>query len=208
MIDLNSASVKDSDALPDASIISCFNEMYDLTNKPVLAFITAKCGNTADIADIFQDTYMELYQRLKKRGTDYVTDSKAFVLKIAKNRRARHYSLAKRLQMFVSVSTTAKTGDGENGETEISGADIDSILAEDSMEDYAVNQIILEDLRQFIRQKPEDIKKIFYLFYDLGLSIPEIARKLSLGESNVKNKLYRTVKELKNLLEKGDNCNE
>ena len=54
----------------------------------------------------------------------------------------------------------------------------------------------------YIEQKPPDVKKIFYLFYNIGLSIPEIAGELSLSESGVKNKLYRTIKELRNLLMK------
>ena len=44
------------------------------------------------------------------------------------------------------------------------------------------------------------MKKVFYLFYDVGQTIPEIARALSMSESNVKHKLYRTLKELQTLL--------
>ena len=100
------------------------------------------------------------------------------------------------------VSTTAKDDDCDNGETESSDQDINSFLTEDSTEDYVVNQILIENARKYIRQKPADVEKIFYLFYDIGLTIPEIAKNLSMSESSVKNKLYRTVKELQNLLKK------
>jgi len=135
-----------------------------------------------------------------------VTDGKALVFKIAKRKLARNYSMLKRLQIFVSMTITVKDGDSENEteEMEISGADMDLYLT-DNTEDYVVNQILLENSRKFIQQKPADIKKIFYLFYDVGLTIPEIAKELSLTESNVKNKLYRTVKEIQNLLLKGGN---
>ena len=63
------------------NIASRFDEIYNSTNKAVLAFITAKCGRTADIGDIFQETYMELYQILIKRGVEYVTNDKALVLR-------------------------------------------------------------------------------------------------------------------------------
>ncbi len=43
----------------DPNITSRFNEIYDSTGKTVLAFVTAKCRNTADIQDIVQDTYVE-----------------------------------------------------------------------------------------------------------------------------------------------------
>ena len=54
--------------MSNPNIASRFDDIYDSTNQAVLAFITAKCKNTADISDIFQDTYMELYQVLIKRG--------------------------------------------------------------------------------------------------------------------------------------------
>ena len=185
--------------MSDASVVSRFNEIYDSTNKTVLAFITAKCGNTADVGDIFQETYMELYQRLQKRGADYVKDGKNFTLRVAKNKIARHYKLAERLKMFTSMTMTIKN-ENEDNETELSGADMDAFLAEDNIEDYLINQEILEDVRRFIKQKPADVGQIFYFFYEMDLSILEIAQILSLTESNVKHKLYRTLKELRNLL--------
>ena len=44
------------------------------------------------------------------------------------------------------------------------------------------------------------IFKIFYLYYAEGLKITEIAKELKLKESAVKNKIYRTLKELKEAL--------
>jgi RNA polymerase sigma-70 factor (ECF subfamily) len=187
-------SAQENNLAAESNIDSLFNEIYDSTSKSVLAFITARCGNTSDVSDIFQDTYIELYQLMNKRGTNYVTDGKALVFRIAKRKLARHYSLLKRLKSFVSM-----TGKNENSEeTELSDieTEADSFLTED----FVVNQIILDNAKHFIKQKPEDIKKIFYLFYDMDMSIPEIAKMLSLSESSVKNKLYRTIKELKDLL--------
>ena len=188
--------MKDRDIISDANIDLRFNEIYDSTNKFVLSFITAKCGNIADIEDILQETYMELYKRLKKRGAEYVIDGKAFVLRIAKNKIARHYTVAKRLRMFVSPTVTNK--DNENEEIELSDAETSS--SSFMTEDFVVDQIMLENIKKLIKQKPGDIEQIFYFFYDMGMSIPEIAKALSLSESNVKNKIYRTINELRNLL--------
>jgi RNA polymerase sigma-70 factor (ECF subfamily) len=183
--------------MTDPGVASRFDEIYNSTSKAVLAFITAKCGRAADVADIFQDAYMELYQALLKRGADYATNGKALIFRIAKRKIARYYSLAERLRMFVSIS--AENGDGEEADL----SDFDP--AAYSIEEYAVNQVMLDDARRFIMSKPEDVKRVYYLFYDVGLTIPEIADALSMGESNVKNKLYRTLKELRSLLaEKGE----
>lgn len=192
MIDPNIISRKGSDVMPESDINSRFNEIYDSTNKSILAFITVRCANTSDISDIFQDTYMELYKLIYKCGVSYITDSKALVFKIAKRKIARNYSLWKRLQIFVPM-----TIENENTkETELSEFEADSFLTED----FVVNRIIADNAKQFIKRKPEDVKKVFYLFYEMDKSILEIAQILSLSESNVKNKLYRTLKELKNLL--------
>lgn len=181
--------------MPDEDIALRFNEIYESTNKSVLVYITAKCGHTADISDIFQDTYMELYRLLRRRGVDYVTNELALTLRIAKRKVARHYSLLERFSHFVQSSMVNEDGD----EVDLPDLEADGFLTED----FAVNRVMLESAWQFVRQKPEDTKKVFYLFYQTGLTIPEIATMLKISESNVKNKLYRTLRELRTLLDKG-----
>jgi RNA polymerase sigma-70 factor (ECF subfamily) len=188
--------VRGGDLMSNPNIASRFDEIYNFTSKAVLAFITAKCRNTADISDILQDTYMELYRVLIKRGAEYVTNEKAFMLRKKKKKIARYYSLLERLRIFVSMN--ASNEDGE--EVELSDFEADTF----SLEDYAVNQVLLESARKFIMSKSEDIKKVYYLFYDVGLSIPEIATTLSMSESSVKNKLYRTLKELQTYFKEGE----
>ena len=169
-----------------------FDEIYNSTNKAVLAFITAKCGRIADVGDIFQETYMELYRVLDKRGADYVTNEKALVMRLAKQRISKHYSLMERLRIFVSTTMVNDNDD----EIDLSDFEVDGFLTED----LAVNNVMYEKARQFIESKPNDVQKVFYLTYDAGLTISEIAQAISIKESSVKNKLYRTLKELRNLL--------
>jgi RNA polymerase sigma-70 factor (ECF subfamily) len=169
-----------------SDIASRFDEIYDSTRKEVLAFITARCGSTADICDIFQETYMELYKVLLKRGAEYVTHEKALVMRIAKRKIAKHYTFLERFKNFVSFS---RDGEDAGDFTEFEDDDF-------CTEEFSVNNILLENARKFIKAKPENVRKVFYLMYDVGLTIPEIAKMLSMSESNVKNKLYRTLKEL------------
>ena len=171
---------------------SRFDEIYNSTNKAVLAFITAKCGRITDVGDIFQETYMELYRVLDKRGADYVTNEKALVMRLAKQKISKHYSLIERLRIFVSMTTENDNDD----EVDLSDFEADGL----STEDLVVNSVMFEDVKQIIKSKPEDVQKVFYLMYDVGLTISEIAEALSITESSVKNKLYRTLKELRNLL--------
>jgi RNA polymerase sigma-70 factor (ECF subfamily) len=158
----------------------------------VLAFITVKCGRTVDINDIFQETYMELYNLLEKRGVNYVTHEKALVMRIARRKISKHYSLLERLKVFVSL-----TGSNEEDED----VKLTEFIADDfSLEEFVIDDILLENARKLIKTKPEDVRKVFYLMYNVGLTIPEIAQRLSMSESNIKNKLYRTIKELRDIL--------
>lgn len=181
--------------MPNPETVMRFDEIYDSTRKAVLAFITVKCGHTTDIADIFQETYMEVYQILCRRGTEYVTNEKALVMRVTKRKIARYYSLLERLRMFVSLSTV--NADGENVElNDLHDYDADAFLTED----YAVDMVMLESVQKILKSKPEDVQKVFYLMYKADLTIPEIAKALSISESNVKNKLYRTIKDLRTIL--------
>ena len=178
--------------MSNPSAASRFDAIYNSTHKAVLILVTSKCRRTADIGDIFQDTYMELYQVLDKRGADYINNDMAFVLRLAKQKIAKYYSLQERMRIFVSLNAS-KDGDES---ADISDFQADSFLTED----FVVNQALLEEARCFVQSRPEIVQKVFYLFYDMGLTISEVAEALSIGESNVKNKLYRTLKELRELL--------
>ena len=178
--------------MPNPEIALRFDEIYDSTNKAVLAFITAKCGQTTDICDIYQDTYMELYQVLIRRGVDYVTNERALVLRIAKRKVARYYSLLERLKIFVSINFITVNED----EVDISDFEPDAFLTED----FSIKHDTLDSITQFIQSKPEDVQKVFYLKYNADLSIAEIAQALGTSESGIKNKLYRTLKEIRNIL--------
>ena len=175
---------------PDAD--SRFDEIYDSTSKAALTLITVKCGCTADIGDIFQDTYMELYKVLVKRGAGYIKNEKAFVLRIAKRKLARYYSMRKKPGVFVPM--TVENDDAE--EIALTDFEAGAFLSED----FADNWALVESVRQAISSKPEDVQKVFYLMYDVGLTIAEIARAMSIKESSVKNKLYRTLAQLRTLL--------
>ena len=142
-----------------------FNQMYDETSQKVLIYITSKCGNPSDIQDIFQETYTELFFILKKRGGEYVQNSEAFAMQIAKQKVYRHYTLLQKLKNGLPIERVT-----------------DALLAE---------------IRLHLRGKPAVTQKIFYLFYNMEQTIPQIAAELQMTESNVKNRLYRTLSELR-----------
>ncbi|MGI5897510.1 MAG: RNA polymerase sigma factor [Oscillospiraceae bacterium] len=170
----------------DQAATSLFNALYDATNRKVLSFIIAKCSNTADIRDLFQETYLELYALLVKRGTKYVKNGEALVMKLARQKVYRHYSLLRRLRPAVSIPEPAEE------EPCLEQAEV-------ALEDDAFTAALIAEIGGILSQKPQQVQKIFYLYYSLDRSIPEIAALLSMSEANVKNKLYRTIRELREL---------
>lgn len=186
----------------DQNATALFNDIYDSTNKKILIYITAKCNNTNDIKDIFQDTYMELYSVLVKRGPGYIENSEAFVTKIAKQKIYRYYSFLDKVKLMFSNSVTDESGDDANAPANVAANEDDSFC----LDDIISEKDLIARVNEFISKKPEDIKKIFYLFYYLNLTIPEIAGLLVISESNVKNKLYRTLKELRKIYQIKGEC--
>ena len=43
-----------------------FNRIYDETYNNTLKFIVCKCSNMEDVNDILQETYLEIYNSIKK----------------------------------------------------------------------------------------------------------------------------------------------
>jgi len=177
-----------------------FNEIYESTSKTVLAYIIAKCKYTADINDIFQDTYLELYQVLNSHTQSYVQHPKAFTLKIARRKISRYYTLLERIKRFVSMTTV----DDYRNEIDLSDFNTDAVM----IEDFIIDCVILESAKKYLNSKSEEIQKVFFLYYDFGLTILEIAQTLNISQSNVKHKLYRTLNELREILMKGDEFDE
>ncbi|MCM1246580.1 MAG: sigma-70 family RNA polymerase sigma factor [Roseburia sp.] len=165
-----------------------FDELYDATHEKVLAYIIVKCGNTEDVADIFQETYTEIVKVICKHGIDYFKNPEAFVMQVAKKKIYRHYKLLERLRGI------EETYDFD--ESNLNNIEIEQV----SFAELAATKEMVETAISYLKQKDELTKKIFYLYYFLDKSIKEIARLFSVKESNVKNKLYRTLKELREYL--------
>jgi RNA polymerase sigma-70 factor (ECF subfamily) len=170
-----------------------FDQIYNKTYKRILHFVTARCGNPSDIADILQETYAELYRVLVRWGTDYIQNPEAFVMQLAKSKVYRYYSFSEKIKNILPFSTMG--WNREEGTTEVIPA-MDEVP---ELNDLVANRILLKEIADFIRTKPGDIQRIFYLYYVLEQSSAQIALDLHLNESTVKSKIHRTVHEVRTL---------
>ena len=107
---------------------------------------------------------------------------------VAKRKIYRHYKFKERL---CGVEETY-----DFGEPNLENVDIEQI----SFDEFMITKETVQSAISYLKNKDELTKKIFYLYYFMDKSIKEIADLFSVKESNVKNKLYRTLKEIRQYL--------
>ncbi|MFR8233946.1 MAG: RNA polymerase sigma factor [Clostridia bacterium] len=166
--------------------IDKFEKIYNDTYNRTLKYIVVKCNNIEDVNDIMQDTYLELLNKIKRNKLEKVENIENYILGIASNIIKRHYTKKKK-ENIISYD------DEENS--------VELLISDDfDLEENIITKENVDKIWSYIKGKELIIIKIFYLYYGLGLKISEIAQELEIGESNIKNKIYRTLKELKKYL--------
>ena len=161
-----------------------FRQIYDTTYRQTAAQILAKSRQSGDAADLIQEVYLEVYTILQRRGQGYIRNPVALVGKITRQALARYYRTMSHRQEVYAVESE----DGINAEME----DIHAL----SVEEIAADREVLLCTDRYLRKRGEEVRKIFHLYYRFGMTVPEIARLLGRTESDVMNKLYRTLKEI------------
>lgn len=152
----------------------------------MLIYITGKCHKIEDVSDIFQETYMELLLVLEKKDWEEIQNEEAFLIKLAKRKIYRHYSFLEKLENLITRKIEEETVH-----------DVEHINLMLSPEHKVIRQSMIDQAHRYLKTKDELTKKIFYLYYYDEVTIAQIAKMLSVGESTVKNRLYRTLKEMR-----------
>ena len=156
-----------------------FNEIYDKTYDIVVKYVVCKCNNIDDVNDIIQDIYIALYKQLSKNNN--IENINQYVIGIAKNKINKYNGKSYKIKNLFTK------------------AEINNLKNNINIEKNIVDKDNLEEIWKYLKNKDIIIFKIFYLYYVESLTIKEISKQLNINESNVKNYLYRTLKELKNI---------
>ena len=67
------------------------------------------------------------------------------------------------------------------------------------VEDSICTNELVNEIEDIIAGKSQEIRKIFFLRFSLELSITDIANLMRVKESYIKNKLYRTIQEIREI---------
>ena len=167
-----------------------FEFLYNSTYKNVLKYTICHCKNLDDVNDIIQDVYTELYQTVINKKYIDIENCEGYIIGIAKNKIKGHYKQLKNNYLETEIETIEQYSD----------KDI-------NLEKDLINKDNVLNVWNYLKDKGEITARIFYLYYVMDIPIKTIAEDLELSESNVKNYLYRTQKELKKKFKKGDDYN-
>ena len=165
-----------------------FEFLYNSTYKSVLKYTICHCKNLDDVNDIIQDIYTELYETIVNKKYINLENIESYIIGIAKNKIKSHYNLLK-------VDVTIQV---DNDIEMINDNDID-------IENDLITKDNVLQIWKYLKNKSELTARIFYLYYVMEIPIKTITEDMQITESNVKNYLYRTKKELKEKFMKGDN---
>lgn len=150
-----------------------FDVVYNESYKDISRYVVLNANNIGDVKDILQNIYLEVYKNIDK-----VSD-KNYVFGIAKNVLKKYYRFK-----FLRKDDTEIT---------------DNIKSNINLEKKVMDKFDTELVWKYLKKKNNNIAKIIYLYYYEDFTIKEIANSLNLTESNVKNYIYRTLKELRRI---------
>ena len=160
-----------------------FDQLYEQTRQNTLRFISSKCIRITDIEDIYQETYLRVFDAIKD-GRE-IREPEGFVIGIAKHCLSQYYSAAQRLRARISLSA----GNASGEPVDIGGdTDIEQLVAD---------RTLLDEVFSEICRLPSEVQRIFYLHYFLELSLPETARLMGMSEGKVTQRLYKAVRQLR-----------
>lgn len=168
-----------------------FELLYHNTYNSILKYTICHCKNLDDVNDIIQDIYTDLYQTILNKKHIDLENVESYMIGIAKNKLKGHYHLTK--DKYQEQTENEKLE--QFCDTEI-----------DIEKDFITKENVLQ-VWNYLKNKSELTARIFYLYYVMENSIKTIANDIGLTESNVKNHLYRTQRELKEKFKKGDDDN-
>lgn len=170
-----------------------FEEIYNKTYDRTLKYILCKCSKINDVNDLIQETYIEFYKILDKKDSIELDNPENFIIGIAAKRIKKYYTFWHKMKERVSYYS-------KNDDKAVL-----EIPSNENIELETIEKLNAEAVWNFVKQKGNEVEKVFYLYYYFGLKINEIAKHLEVSESKVKNILYRTIKEIKeNVKMEGD----
>lgn len=170
-------------ALSRAKLEEQMTRIYHSTYPDVHKYVVSKSKSPSDIPDIIQNIYIKFYKRLEKRPD--IEQPGHYIMKIAKGEIAEHYRGWYRDAGNIPAFSPNEENDFEG---------IGDIEAELSAELSDFDSELVADLWDFIKSRDSLTFQIFVLHFQYDRTLEDVAKDLNIKLSTVKNRLYRTIK--------------
>ena len=155
----------------------------------VFSYIILIVKNQELAEDIFQETFIKVIRSLKKGK--YIENGKfvSWVLRIAHNLIIDHF---RKLKLNGTISNDSTDVDIFNSQK----------YSEETIEDQMVNSQILSEVKDLIRELPEDQQQVIYMRHYMGLSFKEIAEQTDVSINTALGRMRYALINLRKLIEK------
>ncbi|WP_167618318.1 RNA polymerase sigma factor [Maribellus sediminis] len=155
----------------------------------VFSYILLIVKNQELAEDIFQETFIKVIRSLK-RGK-YIENGKfvSWVLRISHNLIIDHF---RKLKLKGTVSNDSTEVDIFNSQR----------YSEATVEDQMVNDQILSEVKDLIKELPEDQQQVIYMRHYMGLSFKEIADQTGVSINTALGRMRYALINLRKLIEK------
>jgi RNA polymerase sigma-70 factor (ECF subfamily) len=157
-----------------------FTELIEPNLMPLKRFVIGALRNTADAEDVVQQTVLKAFSHLDQFRND--SQFNTWLRAIAVNEIRQFYRERQRHELRIPASETA---------------DIEVADGRESVLTAWLRQENAQAVRRAIGRLPGIYQSVIELRYLSGLSMDEIARRLSVGVGAVKTRLHRARQQLK-----------
>lgn len=165
-----------------------FETIYYSTYDQIVSYVLTKCGKINEVEDILQEIYMELFDVLVEKGEGYIRCPEAFVRQLAKSKVYRYYCEKERQKVCGYVEAMEAAWVEETAVT-VGTSNV-------AWEDALIDRLTAKEVMEYIAERDDLTEEIFYQHFFKDRTLKEIAGSIGVKESTVKNRLYRTLKEL------------
>lgn len=158
-----------------------FEQIYYETRDALLKYLLPRIRSSADVEDLMQEIYQNLYRHLNRRKA--VREPLPYLYGIAKRTLSRYYR-------YKAVQTEREEP-------------LSDVLEDDapSPEALTVDRDRMREIWELVKAEPLKSYQAFTLYYGFSVPTDEIAKALGLSEDAVRRRISRTRERIRNSLQ-------
>ena len=159
-----------------------FGQLYDFYAPKIFRFVRLKVGSQVLAEDLTSESFLRIWEYLKKEGKEIEESFQALLYKIARNLLVDHYKRKSSQEILL-------------------GDDFRDFLLKQPAKDEIVLKESAEEIHKAIVQIKDEYQNVIIWYYIDELSVPEIAKIMDKSQGAIRVLIHRALKALKARLE-------